>query len=130
MVGLRGLKQENLTCFATIARSLGILLTNATRSMDFHQNFKFKGGRRIAAMVQANDQENLAAVLNPGSQNIPSVPSLTQEQSSQLMALLQNVQLNKTEHNAKAFHQGSEYNTPATAFTSFAGPFIEEASGS
>lgn len=28
----------------------------------FPPNFKFKGGRRIAAMVQANDQENLAAV--------------------------------------------------------------------
>ena len=42
------------------------------------------------------------------------------------MALLKNVQLNKTGHDASTFHQDSEYNTQATAFTSFAGTQITD----
>ena len=42
------------------------------------------------------------------------------------MALLQNAQLNETGHNVDASYQGSEYNAPSAAFTSFAGTNITE----
>ena len=124
-VGLRGLKQENLTYFVTIARNLGILLANATESIDFHQTLS-SGGKKNSCYGTSNDQESVTIIPTLGSQNSFSVPGLTQEQSSQLMALLQNVQLNKTGHNANALHQGSKYKAPTTAFTSSAGTHITD----
>ena len=74
----------------------------------------------MVAFAQADDQENDHDGSISHSQQ-PAVPGLTPEQSSQLMALLQNIQLSKTAYNSNTTAQGSGYNTGAAAFTSFAG---------
>jgi len=44
---------------------------------------------------------------------------LTQEQSSQLITLLKNVQLNQERHNVGSPYQGPNHNSGSTNFTSF-----------
>jgi len=82
--------------------------------MAFHLT---KGGRRTAAFAQGEGQEGVMP--RPVSQ--PAVPGLTPEQSSQLIALLQNVQVSKVGYNSNTGARESECNTGATAFTSFTG---------
>ena len=72
--------------------------------------------------MHAGDQENEISVQEHssfGSQSNVTVPGLTQELSSKLIALLQNVQATKSGHNTS--YQGSDYSAPSTAFTSFVG---------
>ena len=105
-------KKSNLFC--SYCKKPGHSIDKCYRFHGFPPNFKFKGVRRAAALVQTEDQErSWPSSMLQNSQTAMAVPGLTPEQSSQLIALLQNVQLQKTT-------QGPEYNTESTAFTSFA----------
>jgi len=113
-------KKSNLFC--NYYKKTGHSIDKCCRLHGFPTNFKFKNPRRTAALVHAGDQENGLAVQEHssfGSQSNVTVPGLTQEQSSQLITLLQNVQATKSGNNTS--YQGSDYSAPSTGFTSLAG---------
>ena len=113
-------KKSNLFC--NYCKKTRHSIGKCYRLHGFPPNFKFKNPRRIAALVHNGDQENMLSVQEHNSfesQSTITVAGLTQEQSSQLIALLQNVQATKSGHNT--FYQGSDYSAPSTAFTSFVG---------
>ena len=99
--------QSNLFC--SYCKKPGHSVDKCYRLHGFPPNFKFRNPTRIAALVQTHDIDHTS----DNQHTSVSVPGLTPEQSSQLMALLQNVQLN-TE--AQGINQA-----PSSAFTSFAG---------
>jgi len=83
--------------FCDYCKRLGHSIDKCYKIHGYPQKYKFKGGRKTAALAQANDQDNMFTTSEfhaPGLQRNLTVPGLTQEQSSQLIALLQNVQIN------------------------------------
>ena len=90
----------------------------------YPQQYKFKGGRKTVALARANDEENMLSASEfhaPSFQRNFTVSGLTQEQSSQLIALLQNAQINQQSYNDGPSYQASNLNQNpnSAAFTSF-----------
>ena len=118
--------QSNIFC--TYCKKPGHSIDKCYRLHGFPPNFKFKNPRRATVLVQTHDTDSGPLTQHPNafmSQHTnafvscnSTVPGLTPEQSSQLITMLQNVQLNK---------EGQEVSqaTP-TAFTSFAGTTLCE----
>ena len=75
-------KKSNLFC--NYCKKPGHSIDKCYRLHGFPPNFKFKGGRRVAALVQTEDQEkSWPSSILQNSQTAMVVPGLTPEQSSQ-----------------------------------------------
>ena len=115
-----GGKKSNLFC--NCYKKLGHSIEQCYKLHGFPPNSRVKGPRRTPALVQSCEQDNDHR--NHMSQPFQiTVPGLTLEQSSQLIVLLQNVQLNKSGGNVGTATQGSgsDCNVGLAAFTSFVG---------
>jgi len=99
--------------FCNYCKKPGHSIEKRYRLYGFPPNNKYKGTRRTAALVQTNGQEGASSMndcYNSLNSNSVAVPGLTPEQSTQLIALLNNVQLNKGGYNSGVQNQEPDYN--------------------
>jgi len=113
---IRRAGQSNLLC--SYCKKPGHSIDKYYKLHGFPPNFKFKNPRRTAALVQIHDIHSTSVAQHPNQHTAISVPGLTPEQSSQLITLRQNVQLNKEAQDVtQAGH---------SAFTSFVGTTLHK----
>ena len=114
-------KGRRACLFCNYCKKAGHVIEKCYKLHGFPPNSRFRGGKRTAALVQTGSLE-----FGPNSQDSVShataiVPGLTAEQSSQLVALLQNVQLSQSHFNASSSTQDLNSVPGSAAFSSFAG---------
>ena len=107
--------------FCSYCKRSGHVMDRCYKLHGFPPSSRFKGGRRTAALVQTGSQELAHDSHDLSAHNPSVVPGLTPEQSSQLVALLQNIQLNKTGLNHGVCSAEVSSNPGSAAFSSFAG---------
>ena len=107
--------------FCNYCKRPGHVIEKCYRLHGFPPSSRNKGGRRTTALAQTDCQGFVSDCHESKAQNTAVVPGLTTEQTSQLLALLQNVQLKNPGHNSGMSHLDTENNPSAAAFSSFAG---------
>ena len=79
--------------FCNYCKKAGHVIEKCYKLHGFPPNSRFRGGKRTAAHVQSGPLEFGLNSQDSMSHTAAIVPGLTAEQSSQLVALLQNIQL-------------------------------------
>ena len=117
-------EEKKSALFCNYCKKPGHSIEKGYKLHGFPPNSKYKGPRRTAALAQTD-----GSMINDCHTALPltnvAVPGLTSEQSSQLIALLQNVQLHKAGHNYAAPSQDCSHNFGSGAFSSLAGTNIK-----